>query len=136
MLMPNQSPGAGFPDPVVPPTELSLTEVKVMGLVEVPTASRVPATHRVGIPRPELHESDPPVALTTVPGATVRVMPAGTVRVPLMTYAEASDGLHVVLDVSVPDTSRTGALLGTAFTIAVVGVASVVLEPVADRPKV
>ena len=42
--IPNQSPLAGVPDPVAPPTLLSLKEVKVMGLVEVPTALRVPST--------------------------------------------------------------------------------------------
>ena len=61
--IPNQSPLAGLPEPVAPPTLLSLNEVKVMGLVEVPTALRVPST------------VDAAGGFETVSGAMLRVTP-------------------------------------------------------------
>src|SRR4051794_2371363 len=74
--IPSQSPAAGEPEPVDPPTELSLIEVKVIGLAAVPMASRVPWTAIAqGTLKVQLER--PPSPLITAPGAIVRVLPSG-----------------------------------------------------------
>ena len=45
--IPPQSPALGESIPVVPPTLLSLIDVKVIGLVAVPAATRLPWTFKV-----------------------------------------------------------------------------------------
>src|SRR5215467_8641413 len=47
--MPAQSPAAGLPVPVAPPTLLSLTEVNTTGLAAVPAATSAPSTVMFGL---------------------------------------------------------------------------------------
>src|ERR1700676_767579 len=82
--IPLQSAEAGLPLPVAPPTDWSLTEVKTMGWLDVPTASRVPSTVM----------PEPTSALTTVPGVMVRVAPAGT-SIPLKMTKAVAPGFQV-----------------------------------------
>lgn len=75
-----QSPAAGDPDPVGPPTLLSLTDVNTTGDDTDPAASTVPSTVR-----------ETPSALMTVPGSTVSESPRGSWR--LQFWVQLCDGL-------------------------------------------
>src|SRR3954452_396725 len=86
-----QSPGAGLPGAgapaivVSPPSagSLSLLEVKVIGSVAVPAATRLPSTSRVAWPpkaAPAQPAEEPGANLTTTPGSMVRVAPLATCR--------------------------------------------------------
>jgi len=66
-----QSPGAGVPTVVVPPTVESLSDVKYTGLAAVPDALTVP---EMVIIRKLL-----PLILITTPGSIVSVAPSATV---------------------------------------------------------
>ena len=70
--IPAQSPAAGEPDPVDPPTLLSLIDVNVIGDPDVPLATSDPSTE-IEPPR-----APGPCPLTIVPGASVSVAPLGT----------------------------------------------------------
>src|ERR1019366_7398838 len=77
--IPSQSPAAGDPDPVDPPTLLSLIDVNVIGDPDVPTASNEPST---ASPTPaSLAYGDwTSVPLMTAPAAIVSAIPLGTVK--------------------------------------------------------
>src|SRR5689334_19436820 len=71
---PPQSVVAGVPDPVAPPTALSLIDVNVIGEPLVPTAVNVPEMSKAA---PLAHQL---LALTIAPACTVSVTPLGTCR--------------------------------------------------------
>src|ERR1700722_7546935 len=114
--MPSQSSGCGVPSPVVPPTELSLSEVNTIGWDAVPTASSAPLTssEQERPYWPPLRHPFPPLALTTAPGAIVRVLPAGTRTRPARPHAAGSSG-SVELVASVPASSTTSEPLPVAL---------------------
>src|SRR4051794_40208127 len=99
--MPPQSPAAGAvagPSLLVsPPTLSSLIEVSVTGAVLVPLADSEPLTIRLA----------PGSALSTVPAAALRVLPAGTVSPPLANTTGGPAYGSVQLAASVPATAMT-----------------------------
>ena len=107
--MPSQSPAAGallVPSASVSPARSSRSEVNETGVPATPAACRTPLT---AIPTPA-------AAFTTVPGSTVRVIPAGTTTGQVSRWTEDADQDWSVA--RVPQRSMTAGTAGVEVAVA------------------